>query len=82
MHPNSPFGLRFALSSDRVQISSVVAARERIADAQLEKLGLQLLPLGDVDEDSVTVLVAGLWIDGEKGAVRDRPHLAVAPRQL
>ena len=74
--------LRFALACDRVQIPAVVTASEWVPDAELEKLGLQLLALRDVDENTVTVLIASLRIDREKCAVDDRPHLSIATREL
>jgi len=74
--------LRFTLARDRIQISAVVAPGERIPDAELEQLGLQLLALSDVDENSVTVLFTGLRIDREKGAVGNGSYFSVAPGQL
>ena len=70
------------MPGDGIQVAAVVAAGKRIADAQLEKLRLQLLSLRDVDENPVTVLLAGLRIDREKRTVDDRPHLSIATREL
>jgi hypothetical protein len=80
----SPFslGLRFALTGDRIQVPAIVAAGERVPDTQLEKLGLQLFPLSDVDENPVTVLLSGVWIDGEESAVDDCSHFTIAACEL
>jgi hypothetical protein len=80
--PKLSLRLRLALSCDRIQIPAIVAACERIADAELEKLGLKLLSLSDVNENSVAVFLAGFWINLEKSAVGDRSHFPVAPCEL
>jgi hypothetical protein len=74
--------LRLALARDGVQIPAIVAAGKRIPYAELEQLGLQLLALSDVDENSVTVLLAGFAIDREEGAVGNRSDFSVTPCQL
>src|SRR6266550_1508134 len=74
--------LRLALTRDGVQIPTIVAACERIPDAQLQELCLKLLPVCDVDEDSVAVFLARLGIHREKSAVDYRSCLAVTTREL
>src|SRR6185503_1535815 len=76
------FRLRLALPRYRVQIAPVVAPRERIADTQLQQLRLQLLPMGDVDQNSVAILLPGFRIDRQESAVDDSSRLPIATRQL
>lgn len=80
--PPLPFRLRLTLTRDGVQIPAVVATRERIPDAQFQELCLKLLPVCDVDEDSVALFLPRLGIHREKSAVDYRSYLAVAAGEL
>src|SRR5438105_10426714 len=75
-------GLCLALARDGIEIATVVTASERVADAQLEKLRLQLFPMRDVNENSVAVFLSAFRIDRQKCAIDDGSRHSVAARKL
>jgi hypothetical protein len=76
------FRLRLTLPADRVQIAAIVTACQWISNTQLEELCLKLFPLGDIDQNSVTIFLTCRWIDRKERTVYDRAYFAIAPGEL
>src|SRR5207253_9719270 len=64
------------------EITAVVAAGKRIANAQLQQLLLELLAFGDIHQDSAIHRLAGVRINAGVSRVNYSPKLAVRATDL
>src|SRR5687768_11362955 len=63
-------------------MTPVVAPRERISNALLQQLCLELLPRGDVDEDSMKDHFTGIGVGDAVPRIENCSHSAVGPGYL
>ena len=82
-HDAAPRAARVGVASRELrEIAAVPAARERVAQALVEKAFLEALAIGDVDEDALVEDLARLGVEATICGVDDRSGLTVPPADL
>src|ERR1035437_4856479 len=82
-HDAAPRAARVGVASRELrEIAAVPAARERVAQALVEKAFLEALAIGDVDEDALIEDLARLGVEATICGVDDRSGLTVPPADL